>query len=184
MKNKLITLVTLIIFCFAIESVAAANSSDNSTKGIIYSPKNYVVRDSGFNASFKAYAKFGTPCFSPPYYQFEWYLNTTLIGTSEEFSRNLEDFPAGNYTLTVKVIDCMKRTATETAGLYLADTLKVHIVSIQAGGTVIKSTNCTNIACNPAEPDVCNPKGTRDAADYYQGGKEYFYNRTSTPASS
>ena len=184
MKNKLITLITLVIFCFAIESVAAANSSTNSTKGIIYSPKNYVVRDSGFNASFKAYAKFGTPCFSPPYYQYEWYLNTTLIGTSEEFSRNLEDFPAGNYTLTVKVTDCMKRTATETAGLYLADTLKVHIVSIQAGGTVIKSTNCTNIACNPADLDVCNPKGTRDAADYYQGGKEYYYNRTSSPASS
>ena len=184
MKNKLITLVTLIIFCFAIESVAAANSSDNSTKGIIYSPKNYVVRDSGFNASFKAYAKFGTPCFSPPYYQYEWYLNTTLIGTSEEFSRSLADFPAGNYTLTLKVTDCMKRTATDTEGLYLADTLKVHIVSIQAGGTVIQSTNCTNIACNPADPDVCNPKGTRDASDYYQGGKEYFYNRTSTPASS
>ena len=184
MKNKLVAIVALVMFCAAIESVAADNSTTNSTKGIIYSPKNYVVRDSGFNASFKAYAKFGTPCFSPPYYQYEWYLNTTLIGAAEEFSRNLADFPEGNYTLTVRVTDCMKRTATDTEGLYLADSLKVNIVSIQAGGFLIKSTNCTNIACNPADPDVCNPRGTRDAADYYQGGKEYFYNRTSTPASS
>jgi hypothetical protein len=181
MKNKLVTLVVLVVLCFAIESVAAANSTTNSTKGIIYSPKNYVVRDSGFNATFKAYARFGTPCFAPPYYQFEWYLNTTLIGAVEEFSRSLMDFPAGNYTLTVRVTDCMKRTATDTADLYLADTLKVAIVSIQAGGTVIQSTNCTNLACNK---DDCNPKGRRDAADYYQGGKDYFYNRTMSPASS
>ncbi|MFZ2456358.1 MAG: hypothetical protein WAX07_07770 [Candidatus Altiarchaeia archaeon] len=181
MKNIPAVIVALVVFCAAAGIVAADNSTANSTKGIIYSPKNYVVRDSGFNASFKAYARFGTPCFSPPYYQYEWYLNTTLIGTEEEFSRGLTDFPAGNYTLTVKVTDCMTRTATDSANLYLADTLKVNIVSIQAGGTIIQSTNCTNLACDTG---ACNPKGKRDAADYYLGGKEYFYNRTSTPAGS
>jgi len=182
MKNKLVTLVTLAVLCFAMERVAA--------EGLIYSPKNFVVRDSGFNATFKAYARFGTPCFSPPYYQYEWYLNSTLIGTAEEFSRSLIDFPSGNYTLTLRVTDCMKRTASDASKLYLADTLKVSIVSIQAGGSVIQSTNCTNIACisdvdddeypnwEHGKKNACNPKGKRDAADYYQGGKEYFYNRT------
>lgn len=180
MKNIVPTLLALAVFCFAIPGVYADNSL-NSTLGIIYSPQNYVVRDSGFNTTFKAHAMFGTPCFAPPYYEYEWYLNDTLIGTSEEFSISLEDYTPGNYTLTVNVTDCMNRKAAETTTLYLVDTLKVKIESIKAGGTTIYSMNCTNPACDAS---ACNPQGYRNAADDYSGGKEYFYNRTATPASS
>jgi len=97
----------------------------------------------------------------------------------------MSDFPAGNYSLTVRVTDCMKRTANDTVSLYLVNMLKARIRSIEAGGTVIQSTNCTNIGCNAYEdPEVCNPSGKMDAVDFYHGTSGYFYNRTSSPASS
>jgi len=178
-------MLALIVACCIMSSIVSAGDSGTNSTGIIYAPDNYVIRDSGYNATFKARARFGTPCFAPPYYQYEWYLNDTLIGTSEEFQRDMSDFPAGNYSLTVRVTDCMKRTANDTVSLYLVNMLKASIRDIKAGGTVIQSTNCTNLGCNAYEnPEVCNPSGEMNAADFYPGTYGYFYNRTSSPASS
>lgn len=143
---------------------------------LIVSPGEYFVISPGTSVTFKAEAKFGTPCFSPPYYSYEWHLNETLIGVGEEFSRNSMDFGAGEYTLSVKAVDCVGREAVEEMTVYAVDYLAADIVAIEAGGTTMLESDCFFSACDET---ACSPEGSLDASDSYGSGRTYVYNRTS-----
>jgi len=169
MKRIIIsTLVTILIFALL-----------NNVSGIIVSPKNYIIRSPGVNVTFKGHARFGTPCFSPPYYLYEWFLNDTPIGTGDELIKDSMNFSLGKYTLTLNVTDCMNRTATDSMEIYVVDPLIARIVNIEADGISLYDLDCVGSACNLT---ACNPPGGRSETDHYEIDKLYFYNRSLSPA--
>jgi len=167
-----------------ISAVNDAAAIGNATSGIIVSPDNYIVRIPGTNVTFKGIARFGTPCFNPPYYLYNWYLNGTLIGVKDEFSGRATDYPAGKYVLTLNVTDCMGRMASQSIDIYIVDPLVAKIEKIEAGGTDLKQSECVIAACNVS---ACSPQGSMSAVDDYGKGKDsynqvYIYNRSFSTA--
>ncbi|MEA3254931.1 MAG: hypothetical protein U9Q22_03745 [Candidatus Altiarchaeota archaeon] len=149
----------------------------HSVQGIIIAPE-YITRSPGINVTFIGQAKFGTPCLSPPYYLYEWYLNGSLIGISDEVTRDSMSLPPGKYNLTLNVTDCMNRTATDSTEIYVGNPLVAKIININAGGVSLFDSECFGSACNHT---ACGPSGSRGEIDIYKTDKKYTYNRTSSP---
>jgi len=160
-------------------TLAVSGQAPASPK-IIIAPDNYIVIN-GLNATFKAEAKFGTPCFKPPYYTYEWYLDGNLLGTGDELSKNSGGFTPGKKSLTLKVTDCVGRTTTDTREINIINPLTAKIVSLEAGGSTIRESTCVISAC---KTEACDPPGSANATDSYGADRIYRYNRSSTSAGS
>jgi len=178
MKNNCIFFPLTAALLLLSASWSAAAATTTTAPKIILAPDNYIVIN-GLNASFKAQAKFGTPCFSPPYYTYEWYLDADLIGTGDEMSKNSMDFSPGKYTLTLKVTDCVGRTTTDSKDINIVNPLSAKISSIETGGSTVVESMCVISAC---KVEACNPQGWANATDSYGAGRTYRYNRSSSAA--
>lgn len=145
--------------------------------GVIISP-DYITRNPGANVTFRGQAKFGTPCPSPPYYIYRWYLDDVFIGGGSELVKETMSLPLGRHNLTLNVTDCMGRTAGDLAEIYIGEPLKAEIISIEAGGTSLIESKCIGSTCNLT---ACSPPGERNETDYYETDKVCCYNRTQSP---
>lgn len=141
----------------------------NTVTGIIISPENTVViHEPGELVTFIGEARYGTPCYEYPHYQYLWTSNISgVIGNTREFTMKAMDLPPGSHRINLTVTDCLGETATDFIDILVVLPLRAQIIDTE------QLIACSLLPIRPPPTkwkETLYSAGDGNSSHYFSGG--------------